>query len=343
MIGNQDASAGIIRTISHDFKEPLRSVRWYLKKLRESSDMDDALMPFVDEYDEIVRYTQEDFHQFYESYKEKRIALPEFRSFIRTTLGKNMRILEANWQRLYPPIQSVKFIDPKMARYPDISVTSLNETVKRILRRYDGLLRYLDVRNEPARANLGLHNEVSKVIGDLKAIIATERAEVLTSGSLTAKFDQTLASLIFQNLIVNSIKYRSPHRAPHITIVVGSAAVADLASFVPLELRDRLDGAAQAGFVVYSDNGRGIPADFVQTAFHPFIQVDPADSAGGSGMGLAIVRTAVEAHDGLIWLRSRLGAGTTFVMLFPVESPSETRLCSREEARALFDVEGGIG
>lgn len=339
-----DGSVAIIRTISHDFKEPLRSVRWYLRKLRDFSDMDRQLQPAVDDFDEIIKFTQHDFQRFYEDYRNRQIQLAEFRTFIRTILGKHMLIIESNWGRLYPVIRDVKFIDPRVERYPDINVSSLNETVKRIVRRYEGLKRYIDVRNEPQRKPLGLQNEVQRVIGDLKAIITTEKAECAVSGALVARFDQTLISLIFQNLIVNSIKYRRENHASRIQIAMGIAHAEVIADYVPrsTNIAALTEAGGQIGFVVYSDNGRGIPPAYAEAAFKPFIQVNPTDPAGGSGMGLAIVRSAVESQEGVIWLKSRMGIGTTFFMLFRLDNQTDARPSSEDDIRAWFATQGGV-
>ncbi|CAN5335426.1 hypothetical protein BH10PSE14_BH10PSE14_37700 [soil metagenome] len=299
-------------------------------------------VPAIERLEEIVKLTQDDFERFYQGYKERKIALPEFRTFIRTKLHRNLEILDANWDRLYPSLQGVKFVDPRVTKYSSVSVASLNETVKRIIRRYDGLLRYLDVRNEPKRLALGLHNEIVKVVGDLKAIMAEEHVTFEIRGSLTDKFDQTLISLIFQNLIVNSIKYRGRKRTPRFSIRIGVAAPEDIATLIPAEFGDLLAHAGPVACVVYADNGRGIPPDYAEAAFRPFIQVDPDDPSGGSGMGLAIVRSAVESHDGHVWLKSRLGIGTTFFMVIPLEDIANARLSPTEEIRAWLKEDGGL-
>ncbi len=80
--------------------------------------------------------------------------------------------------------------------------------------------------------------------------------------------------------------------------------------------------------VTVHDEGRGIPADKLETVFHPFEQVDSSDARehGGTGLGLAITRRIVEAHGGRIWATSELGRGTTMrftlVSVTPPEAPS---------------------
>jgi signal transduction histidine kinase len=57
------------------------------------------------------------------------------------------------------------------------------------------------------------------------------------------------------------------------------------------------------------DQGRGIPADNLETIFGRFQQVDASDSRikGGTGLGLAISHSIVQQHGGQIWVESVLG------------------------------------
>jgi PAS domain S-box-containing protein len=78
------------------------------------------------------------------------------------------------------------------------------------------------------------------------------------------------------------------------------------------------------------DEGRGIPADKLETIFDRFGQVDVSDSRekGGTGLGLAICRSIVQQHDGLIWVESTLGAGTTVCVALP--SAADTLVMPRQ-------------
>ncbi len=67
------------------------------------------------------------------------------------------------------------------------------------------------------------------------------------------------------------------------------------------------------------DQGKGIPADKLETIFERFKQVERADETtkGGSGLGLAICKAIVEAHHGTIGATSEIGQGSTFWILLP--------------------------
>jgi signal transduction histidine kinase/CheY-like chemotaxis protein len=67
------------------------------------------------------------------------------------------------------------------------------------------------------------------------------------------------------------------------------------------------------------DQGRGVPADKIESIFERFQQVDASDSRekGGTGLGLAICKEIIEKHDGRIWVASTEGRGSTFFFSLP--------------------------
>jgi PAS domain S-box-containing protein len=74
----------------------------------------------------------------------------------------------------------------------------------------------------------------------------------------------------------------------------------------------------EAKFTI-KDQGRGIPADKLDSIFERFQQVDASDSRkrGGTGLGLAICRSIVQQHGGRIWAESGPGEGSTFFFTLP--------------------------
>ncbi|MEB3357136.1 MAG: ATP-binding protein [Synechococcales bacterium] len=105
---------------------------------------------------------------------------------------------------------------------------------------------------------------------------------------------------ILINLLSNAIKFSSPGG----TVWIQAAA---------------LPAPPQVQFTV-KDQGRGIPAQMLDSIFDRFQQVDASDSRpkGGTGLGLTICRHIVSCHGGRIWVESTLGQGSTFYVTLPL-------------------------
>ncbi len=115
---------------------------------------------------------------------------------------------------------------------------------------------------------------------------------VMISGS-----EDDLYQVVF-NLMENGIKYNHP----------GGKLLA------------RLFSDDKYAVLIVEDTGMGIPEDDLPLIFGRFYRVDRARSreAGGSGLGLSIVRSNVELHGGTIEVESKPDVGTKFVLRFPL-------------------------
>lgn len=73
----------------------------------------------------------------------------------------------------------------------------------------------------------------------------------------------------------------------------------------------------QLGDIIFSvtDNGNGIPAEDIPQLFKRFSQGTSKKRSTGTGLGLYLSRQIIEAHDGKIWLESRLNKGSEFSFL----------------------------
>ena len=100
--------------------------------------------------------------------------------------------------------------------------------------------------------------------------------------------------------------------------VVGNAL-----QYTPAGGQVEISARRQDGFVVLvvQDSGIGIPAEHLPHVFTRFYRVDKsrARTSGGSGIGLTIAKSIVEAHGGQIWVESPgSGKGSTFSFTLPV-------------------------
>jgi two-component system phosphate regulon sensor histidine kinase PhoR len=71
-----------------------------------------------------------------------------------------------------------------------------------------------------------------------------------------------------------------------------------------------------------ADNGSGIEPQDLPRVFERFYKADRARRAGGTGLGLAVVKHTAEAHGGRVEAESRLGEGSTFRVWLPAETAS---------------------
>lgn len=65
--------------------------------------------------------------------------------------------------------------------------------------------------------------------------------------------------------------------------------------------------------IIFADTGPGINPKIAERLFEPF----QSEFEGGTGLGLAIVYQIVQAHEGKVWARSKLGIGSEFVLRLP--------------------------
>ncbi len=87
-----------------------------------------------------------------------------------------------------------------------------------------------------------------------------------------------------------------------------------------ITVRLAADDAGRAARVTIEDTGVGIPAEAVPRLFDPFFRADAARArdAGGSGLGLALVKRIVDLHGGAVTVESELGKGTRLTVSLPL-------------------------
>ena len=75
--------------------------------------------------------------------------------------------------------------------------------------------------------------------------------------------------------------------------------------------------------VMIEDNGPGIPAGDRDRIFEPFFTSRRA--SGGTGLGLPIIRSLLQAHHGTILLNRKDGSGAAFLVTLPAHAAMQTR------------------
>jgi len=143
--------------------------------------------------------------------------------------------------------------------------------------------------NEVARNMLDLlRSEASRHSISMRADLAEALPEIMA--------DRVQLQQVFMNLVLNAIEAMTE---------TGGELV------LKSELTD--DGHL---LVSIDDTGVGIPVDKKEEIFDAFVTTKPQ----GTGMGLAITRSIVEAHDGRLWVTRNSGPGATFHFTLPLRA-----------------------
>ncbi|MGZ3634503.1 MAG: HAMP domain-containing sensor histidine kinase, partial [Syntrophales bacterium] len=142
---------------------------------------------------------------------------------------------------------------------------------------------------------------IEKSVLKLSPLAKNKRMEIvleITEDIPPLRIDIERIEEVFQNLLDNALKY-TPEGGKIIVSV----------------RNDDENGTVE---VSVSDTGRGIPEDGLMEVFDKFKRVDDRRGAViGTGLGLAIVRHIINAHGGHIWVKSKVGEGSTFTFSLP--------------------------
>jgi light-regulated signal transduction histidine kinase (bacteriophytochrome) len=159
----------------------------------------------------------------------------------------------------------------------------------------EGILQYSRVgRVREKKEEFALGELVPEVI-DL--IAPPETIEVKIETSLPSVLgEKTRIAQVFQNLLSNAVKYMDKG-----------------------EGKIRIGCMEKDGHWVFNvaDNGPGIEERHFGKIFQIFQTLKPRDEFESTGIGLAVVKKAVEMNGGKIWVESKVGSGSTFFFTLP--------------------------
>jgi PAS domain S-box-containing protein len=154
------------------------------------------------------------------------------------------------------------------------------------------LLEYSRIGRGKALMPVDCNEIVKTVIADLDAAIHESNVEIKTERLPVVNGYNTEMKQLFQNLVVNAIKFRKKEVAPQIHIT--SRPITGGWEFK------------------IQDNGIGIDEQHNERIFAIFQRLHTRSEYEGAGIGLSHCKKIVELHGGKIWVRSKPGEGSTF-------------------------------
>lgn len=210
---------------------------------------------------------------------------------------------------LRTPLASIRLLSDSVVQSENMDVGTMREFVtdigteaERLQRMTEKLMRLtrMDSRVETETAAVDLKKSAERTVHLLEPLAQAKNVKIYTEladGVTVRAAEDDIFQIIF-NLAENAVKYNS----------FGGNVFLRLAAE---------DGRAA---LTVEDTGIGIPEEDVPHIFSRFYRVDKARSreAGGSGLGLSIVRDAVERSGGEIAVRRRETVGTRFIVTFPL-------------------------
>ncbi|MEO1400171.1 MAG: ATP-binding protein [Cyanobacteria bacterium J06635_1] len=158
---------------------------------------------------------------------------------------------------------------------------------------------------------------LNQALNNLRGRITETSATISANPMPTLVADSTQMMQLFQNLIVNAIKFRKPGVQPKIHIGV--------------------ERQEDNWLFSVQDNGIGIDPQFFDRIFVIFQRLHTRDEYPGSGMGLAICKKIVECHRGQIWVESTPGEGATFYFTIPVGGRDRNHASGRKAQNYFLD------
>jgi signal transduction histidine kinase len=250
-------------------------------------------------------------HDLEKKVEERTRELTRALNEVKMASKRKTDFISAVSHELRTPLTSVKgyaaiLLSGKLGNIP----AEIRERLEKINRHSDELVHMVNDLLDIARIEAN-RMIMKKEILDLKGTI--EGVMDLLSGQFKEKqinfnasvpqeansifADRSQISRVFVNLISNALKF---------TPAQGTISVR----------AHKTDSVVQ---IDITDTGCGIPEEAQEAIFDEFYRVDNPinQEVKGTGLGLSLVKHIVEAHNGKIWVKSKLGAGSTFSFSVP--------------------------
>jgi light-regulated signal transduction histidine kinase (bacteriophytochrome) len=146
-------------------------------------------------------------------------------------------------------------------------------------------------------STVDLNNTLNEVLEDLELMIASKNATLKINRLPVIEAIPIQMRQLFQNLISNAIKYSKPDVAPEIIIDCSDT---------------------EGGYkITVKDNGIGFENVYADKIFHVFQRLLNNKTSEGTGIGLALCKKIMDAHNGTIYAESEEGIGSSFIVLLP--------------------------
>jgi two-component system, OmpR family, sensor histidine kinase KdpD len=199
--------------------------------------------------------------------------------------------------------ESLALTKPPLSAAQLETADAIQDEARRMGTLVGNLLEMARIESGEVKLNLQwqpLEEVVGAALESSRSMLQRHKVEVRVPHDLPlVRFDALLLERVLVNLLENASKYTPPGS----TVILSAEVIEDHLS------------------VSVSDNGPGLPRGREEIVFQKFTRGERESATPGVGLGLAICRAIIEAHQGKIVGVNRPGGGATFTFTLPLGNP----------------------
>lgn len=209
--------------------------------------------------------------------------------------------------------------DPKLPNPYNLKIKIIHESALRLLNLINQILEFRKTETQNrkltvVKGNLG--NFITEIGLRYKELNRNTNVEVrvdIDTEIPEIYFDSDIITTILNNLLSNAMKYTQEGE-------------------ILLALHTIEEGKNEYAEIKVSDTGHGIDAQALPHIFERYYQAKGKHQASGTGIGLALVKSLADLHEGILQVESEIGKGTTFTFRILTRSTYPNALHKEEKA-----------
>jgi len=232
----------------------------------------------------------------------------------------NSELENINWistHDLQEPLRKIQLIASRILSKENLAISPevldalvrMNNSANRMQTLLIDILKYTRIQHSKGTfETVSLKWLIEETADELREASVEKPALISVSDMPEVSGNAFLLKQLFSNLISNSMKYGPTGKQSDIQIeYVGIRKNAAMAS-----------SEVDYHVITVTDNGIGFESKFSETIFNIFMRLHGATEYKGSGVGLALCKKIMQAHNGAIEASSELHIGSVFTLYFPV-------------------------
>lgn len=183
-----------------------------------------------------------------------------------------------------------------------ITLNRIQRAAGRMFDLVNDLLQFSQVSAQPAgMERVNLNEVMGQVLEDMELPIEETNARINIEKLPVVDGHRRHLQQLFQNLILNAIKYRRPGKPPEISVTCTQSE----------------ENGKEYFLIEVSDKGIGFDQQYAEQIFELFSRLENRPEDGGTGIGLSIVRKIVDNHRGIVRAQGVRGEGAKFQIYLP--------------------------